>query len=141
MGDKCLTRRSCWSCRVGRVCWRRDPPALTGVLRPADFGEQSATPTSEAVGLARVGRVSEDARGQRLPLAARPLGQPHPARLAVNHSRRAEILAAHASALAADEAGYADPETGLFVLTAGFLARRGTCCGRGCRHCPYLDDD
>jgi Family of unknown function (DUF5522) len=37
----------------------------------------------------------------------------------------------------AGEAGYLDPGTGLFVLTAGFLARRGTCCGRGCRHCPY----
>ena len=24
------------------------------------------------------------------------------------------------------------------VLTAGFLADRGTCCDRGCRHCPYL---
>lgn len=32
---------------------------------------------------------------------------------------------------------YADPDTGLFVLTAGFLAARGYCCGRGCRHCPY----
>jgi hypothetical protein len=25
------------------------------------------------------------------------------------------------------------------VLSAGFLADRGTCCGRGCRHCPYYD--
>jgi uncharacterized protein DUF5522 len=40
--------------------------------------------------------------------------------------------------LAAGEVGYLDPRTGLFVLTAGFLAARGTCCGRGCRHCPYL---
>ncbi len=31
-----------------------------------------------------------------------------------------------------------DPDTGLFVLTAGFLARSGTCCDRGCRHCPYV---
>ncbi|MDQ1585172.1 MAG: hypothetical protein QOH80_537, partial [Actinomycetota bacterium] len=27
--------------------------------------------------------------------------------------------------------------TGLFVLTSAFLAARGDCCGRGCRHCPY----
>ncbi len=28
-------------------------------------------------------------------------------------------------------------ENGLMVFTAGFLARRGYCCERGCRHCPY----
>jgi hypothetical protein len=61
--------------------------------------------------------------------------------LAPDHPRRAGILAAHADALAADQAGYLDPDTGLFVLTAAFLARRGTCCGRGCRHCPYVDDE
>lgn len=63
---------------------------------------------------------------------------PHPSRLAPDHPRRAEILAAHAAAVAAGQAGYLDPETGLFVLTAGFLADRGTCCTRGCRHCPYV---
>jgi hypothetical protein len=77
--------------------------------------------------------------GRRLPLAPRPLDHPHPSRLPDDHPRRAEILAAHAAALAAGEAGYADPDTGLFVLTAGYLADRGTCCGRGCRHCPYVD--
>ncbi|HTF08241.1 MAG TPA: DUF5522 domain-containing protein [Asanoa sp.] len=51
---------------------------------------------------------------------------------------RAEILTAHNSALADGSAGYLDPRTGLFVLSAGFLAARGTCCGRGCRHCPYV---
>jgi hypothetical protein len=78
--------------------------------------------------------------GRRLPLAARALSQPHPARLAPDHPCRAEILAAHERALAAGQGGYPDPQTGLFVLTAAFLARRGTCCGRGCRHCPYVDD-
>lgn len=67
----------------------------------------------------------------------RPLTEPHPSRLAPDHPRRAEILAAHAAALAAGEPGYPDPETGLFVLTAGFLAARERCCGSGCRHCPY----
>jgi len=72
-------------------------------------------------------------------LAPRPLHEPHPSRLAPDHPYRTEILAAHDAALAADEAGYLDPESGLFVLTAGFLAHRGTCCGRGCRHCPYVN--
>jgi lipoate synthase len=28
-------------------------------------------------------------------------------------------------------------EQGLMVFTATFLLRRGYCCERGCRHCPY----
>lgn len=73
-----------------------------------------------------------------VPLAARPLTEPHPDRLAPAHPLRAEILARHAAALAAGEAGYLDPGSGLFVLTAAFLAQRGPCCDQGCRHCPYL---
>jgi hypothetical protein len=53
---------------------------------------------------------------------------------------REQIIAAHDAALAADEAGYLDPASGLFVLTAAFHARRGTCCHKGCRHCPYVVD-
>jgi hypothetical protein len=49
----------------------------------------------------------------------------------------AEILAAHDAAVRAGEAGYIDPDSGLFVLTAAYLADRGTCCDQGCRHCPY----
>ncbi|GIJ30042.1 hypothetical protein Vqi01_52040 [Micromonospora qiuiae] len=74
----------------------------------------------------------------RRALAARPLTEPHPSRLPPEHPDRERILAAHADALSAGAAGYLDPATGLFVLTAGFLADRGTCCGRGCRHCPYV---
>ena len=73
-------------------------------------------------------------------LAGRPLTEPHPSRLAPEHPGRERIRAAPADALAAGEAGYLDPDTGLFVLSAGFRARRGTCCGRGCRHCPYVAD-
>jgi hypothetical protein len=73
------------------------------------------------------------------PLADRPLTEPHPGRLAQSFPRRAEILAAHRAALDAGDAGYTDPETGLFVLTAAYLAERGTCCDQGCRHCPYVD--
>lgn len=74
------------------------------------------------------------------PLAPRRLAEPHPARFPLDHPRRAEVLAAHEAALRGGESGYLDPATGLFVLTAAFLAERGTCCGRGCRHCPYVDD-
>lgn len=28
-------------------------------------------------------------------------------------------------------------ENGLYVFTAAHHLRRGWCCGRGCRHCPY----
>jgi hypothetical protein len=72
-------------------------------------------------------------------LAQRSLEEPHPSRLALDHPGRAEVLAAHSRALAVGEAGYTDPTTGLFVFTAGYLAARGTCCERICRHCPYFD--
>ncbi|MGO9028317.1 MAG: DUF5522 domain-containing protein [Acidimicrobiales bacterium] len=68
----------------------------------------------------------------------RPLTEPHPDRLAPDHPRRPEILAAHTAALGAGEPGYTDPSTRLFVLTAATLAERGACCDTGCRHCPYV---
>lgn len=73
-----------------------------------------------------------------VPLAPRPLSEPHRSRLAPQDPDRDAILAAHTRAMDEGEAGYLDPRTGLFVLTAQFLATRRTCCGRGCRHCPYL---
>jgi Family of unknown function (DUF5522) len=71
-------------------------------------------------------------------LAPRPPEEPHPARLPSDAPLRAAILTAHARALAADEPGYSDPATGLFVLTAASLAAQGSCCDSGCRHCPYI---
>lgn len=71
-------------------------------------------------------------------LANRPLTQPHSSRLSPADPLYDEIVARHAAALATGLAGYSDPASGLFVLTAGFLADRGTCCDKGCRHCPYL---
>jgi Family of unknown function (DUF5522) len=53
--------------------------------------------------------------------------------------QRDEVAAAHAAAIATGQAGYTDPVSGLFVLTAAYLKNRGTCCGNGCRHCPYGD--
>lgn len=70
-------------------------------------------------------------------VAGRALDEPSAHRLSPEHPRRAEILARHRAALAAGEAGYDDPDTGLFVLTAATLAARGSCCESGCRHCPY----
>ena len=32
---------------------------------------------------------------------------------------------------------YFDDTTGLMVMTAHYLERRGYCCRNGCRHCPY----
>ncbi len=46
---------------------------------------------------------------------------------------------AHDQAVAVGHDGYVDPDTGYFVFTAAFLRARGTCCGSGCRHCPYPD--
>jgi hypothetical protein len=68
----------------------------------------------------------------------RPLTEPHPSRLPADHPRRQQILDAHAGAVARGEAGYLDPATGLFVLTAATLLERGECCQSGCRHCPYV---
>ncbi|MGH9069332.1 MAG: DUF5522 domain-containing protein [Acidimicrobiales bacterium] len=73
--------------------------------------------------------------------ADRPLSEPARSRLPAEHPSRQEILAAHATALATGEPGYLDPVSGLFVLTAGFLADRGFCCRRGCRHCPYVVEE
>ena len=52
-----------------------------------------------------------------------------------------ECARRHDLAVARGQDGYFDPATNLFVLTSGYLARRGYCCGSGCRHCPYPDDE
>jgi hypothetical protein len=68
------------------------------------------------------------------------VSRPKPDRLPPDHPRYGEIMAAHDAAVAAGDAGYPDPDSGLFVLTAAYLAARDGCCGRGCRHCPYPAD-
>jgi len=30
-----------------------------------------------------------------------------------------------------------DPETGYLIFTRAYHLKRGSCCGSGCRHCPY----
>jgi len=50
---------------------------------------------------------------------------------------RATIDALHAAACAGGAMSYRDPATGYSVFTALAHERRGTCCGCGCRHCPF----
>lgn len=47
------------------------------------------------------------------------------------------ILASHAVAIDNGQDGYFDPVSGLFVMTAAYHLKRGTCCKSNCRHCPY----
>ncbi|HHO51142.1 MAG TPA: hypothetical protein ENK18_09800 [Deltaproteobacteria bacterium] len=44
---------------------------------------------------------------------------------------------AHQAALARGARSYIDPETGYRVFTEHAHLTRGSCCGSGCRHCPY----
>lgn len=75
-----------------------------------------------------------------LPLDDRPLTEPRADRFDRDGPLAPDALAAHAEALREDRATYRDPITGYRVLTAATLAARGTCCGLGCRHCPYPAD-
>jgi len=103
---------------------REQPSAARPALRPS------------------LGRVPEE----RLRTDERPgdrlredgLARPRPDRFDPAQPGFQAAMAAHAAAVVAGEAGYADPATGLFVLTSASLAERGWCCGNGCRHCPYL---
>jgi hypothetical protein len=72
------------------------------------------------------------------PLAERPLSRPHADRLSPADPAFGPIIEAHDRALRAGADTYVDPGSGLLVLTAGYLAGRGSCCGSGCRHCPYV---
>jgi len=47
------------------------------------------------------------------------------------------FAALHERACALGQLSYVDPDTGYRVFTQLGLERRGTCCGCGCRHCPY----
>ncbi len=71
-------------------------------------------------------------------ISHRPLGIPDSRRLSPEHPGYEDILDAHDAAMDRGDAGYLDPKTGLFVMTAAFHAQRGTCCTNGCRHCPFV---
>jgi hypothetical protein len=82
--------------------------------------------------------AADGAPSDHQPLADRPLAAPHRDRLAPDDPGYPEIIRVHAEALRAGADTYVDPRSGLTVLTAGYLARRGYCCDSGCRHCPYI---
>ncbi len=65
---------------------------------------------------------------------------PHPSRLPVDHPYYEEIIERHTAACDEKAMGYIDPVSGLFAMTAIYLAGR-PCCDRGCRHCPYIGAD
>jgi len=84
------------------------------------------------------GECSTGRPDPREPLAPRSLSEPHLDRLRPDDPAYPLVIAAHEAALRAGADSYQDPKSGLVVLTAGFLARRGYCCESGCRHCPYV---
>jgi len=51
------------------------------------------------------------------------------------------IMELHDAAVVAGIACYRDPRSGLSVMTAEFLNKRGYCCESGCRHCPYREPE
>ena len=63
---------------------------------------------------------------------------PDPRRLSPENAQYTRILELHAAALQSGLPTYRDPLSGFSVFTSRFLAKRGTCCNSGCRHCPYL---
>jgi len=52
-----------------------------------------------------------------------------------------EIITLHKKAIENEEDTYIDPVTGYKVFTAAFLLKKGYCCGSGCRHCPYENQE
>jgi hypothetical protein len=69
-----------------------------------------------------------------------PIERPHPSRCSPTRSDYAAIIKAHEAAVTLGEPNYRDPSTNLIVLTVATHRERGTCCGSGCRHCPYVED-
>jgi len=65
---------------------------------------------------------------------------PHPSRCAPTREDYEAILRAHEQAVMDGEPSYRDPATGFMVLTIATHLERGECCGRGCRHCPFIED-
>lgn len=84
--------------------------------------------------------MTDRPRTGRAPLAAeRTL--PRRDRLDTDHPAYVPIMVAHETALEAGQDTYRDPLTGFEVMTATALWARGECCDRGCRHCPYGEQE
>ncbi|MEO5975139.1 MAG: DUF5522 domain-containing protein [Ilumatobacteraceae bacterium] len=57
--------------------------------------------------------------------------------LSKSHPNYSTILRLHDQAVQSGIPTYQDPQTGLAVMTAAFLANQQICCSNGCRHCPF----
>ena len=53
------------------------------------------------------------------------------------YEKKYKIKKLHNSAISSGSSSYKDPDTGFSVMTSKFLESRGSCCGSGCRHCPW----
>lgn len=71
--------------------------------------------------------------------------QDHKAREELQWNKLSEneknIYFAHKTACLKGENTYTDPVTGYMVFTEEFLRKRRACCGNGCRHCPYSQEN
>ncbi len=61
----------------------------------------------------------------------------------LSHDEELEVLVEqlHTAACERGESSYRDPETGYVVFTRLHHLARGSCCGSGCRHCPWQEED
>eukprot|EP00758_Cryptobia_borreli_P001689 Tbor_TRINITY_DN2450_c0_g1::TRINITY_DN2450_c0_g1_i1::g.2590::m.2590/K00798/MMAB, pduO; cob(I)alamin adenosyltransferase len=55
----------------------------------------------------------------------------------IEQSLSEEVLKIHSDAVKNGGQTYTDPDSGLMVFTREAHLERGSCCGGGCRHCPY----
>lgn len=65
---------------------------------------------------------------------------PHKSRLDPERYDYQKILERHEEACKNGDPTYRDPSTGYSVFTAFYHLKRGSCCGSGCRHCPFVKD-
>lgn len=105
-----------------------------GCPTPTDGCCEHGLASWRLVALAERDRAARDPARQWDPA----LAMPHPDRLDLREPAAAAAVAAHEAALDDGAAGYTDPTSRLFVLTARHLRSQGSCCERGCRHCPWL---
>lgn len=56
-------------------------------------------------------------------------------------NNQSDIERIHKEACERGETSYRDPQTGYIVITEIGHIKRGSCCGCGCRHCPWSDSD
>ena len=57
--------------------------------------------------------------------------------LMTSGSHEIDVEELHAAACARGDRTYSDPRTGYTVFTELAHLKRGSCCGSGCRHCPW----